>query len=203
MHSCAKPADRRTALAPVLFHGSLAGLLASLLLALGGCGSDGPAGAFEVDDVQASWANGRMQVRYRQNLKLSPEAQTALVHGVPLTVETDMVLRVAETKTRVTRHRSRYQIRFLPLSEHYELSSEKSGEVRTFPRLRHALAAIGSSQVTFETGALPRGEYELLVRTYIDKQTMPPPMRLPAMFSSRWRHQSDWTTWPLIIEPGA
>jgi hypothetical protein len=203
MHSCAKPADRLTALAPVLRHGLLVAVLAGLLPAFGGCSKGSAAGAFAVDEVQASWANGRMNVSYRQNLKLSPEAQTALIHGVALTVETEMILRVADTKTRVARHRSRYQVRFLPLSEHYELSRQDNDELRTYPRLRHALAAIGNSRVTFETGALPRGEYELLVRTYLDKQTMPPPMRLPALFSSRWRHESDWTTWPLTIEPGA
>jgi hypothetical protein len=181
----------------------LVAVLAGLLPTLGGCSKGSAAGAFAVDEVQASWTNGRMDVRYRQNLKLSPEAQTALVHGVSLTVETDMILRVAETKTRVARHRSRYQIRFLPLSEHYELSGEDNGEVRTFPRLRHALAAISSSRASFETGALPAGEYELLVRTYLDKQAMPPPMRLPTLFSSRWRHESNWTTWPLTIEPQA
>ena len=66
-----------------------------------------------------------------------------------------------------------------------------------------ALADLADLEVRFETGALPSGEYELLARSFLDKQKMPPPMRLPVMFSSRWKHESAWSSSQLEIEPEA
>lgn len=180
-------------------------VLPALVLAvlLSACGSQPEGGQFELSGVEASWSNGRMEVRFEQDLKLSPEARNALVHGVPLTVGVELVLRDAQSRTRMKKNQSYYEIRYLPLSEHYQLSGPDDENVQTFPRLRHALAELDSLEVSFDTGALPSGEYELLARSFLDKRKMPPPMRLPVMFSPRWKHQSAWTSSQLEIEPGA
>jgi len=171
--------------------------------AIAACDSRPQGGQFEINNVTANWSNGHMAVRFEQDLSFSPEARKALVHGVPLTVGVELVLRDAQTQTRVKKKQSRYEIRYLPLSERYQLSGQENSSIQTFPRLRHALAELGSLEVNFDTGALPRGEYELLARSFLDKQKMPPPMRLPVLFSPRWNHESAWTSWPLEIEPGA
>ena len=170
--------------------------------ALAACGDTGGGGLFEVKAVEARWSNGRMDVRFEQELRLSPEARDALLHGVPLTVSVELVLRDAETQTRLKRQREHFEIRYLPLSEHYQLSRPGGGDTETFPRLRHVMAELGDLRLEVKTGALPRGEYELLARSFLDKQKMPPPMRLPVLFSPRWSHESAWTSWPMNIEPG-
>jgi hypothetical protein len=38
-----------------------------------------------------------------------------------------------------------------------------------------------------------------MARTRLDQQKMPPPMRLPMLFSAEWNHDSDWTTWPVKV----
>ena len=176
---------------------------AALVLLLSACGDADQSGRFELGEVEARWSNGRMEVRFEQDLSLSPEARNALVHGVPLTVGVELILRDAKTQTRLKKNESFYEIRYLPLSEHYQLTGPGDDNLRTFPRLRHALADLGDLQVRFETGALPSGEYELLARSFLDKQKMPPPMRLPVMFSSRWKHESAWSSSQLEIEPEA
>ena len=179
-------------------------LLATLLLTACDPAPDG--GRFEIERLQASWTTGRLDVRFSQRLQLSPEAREALQHSVPLTLGVEIVLRDARTQNRVRKDESSYEIRYLPLSEHYQLSylnGPREGELHTFPRLRHALAELGELRLGIETGALPAGEYELLARSYLDKHKMPPPMRLPVLFSPRWNHESAWTTTTLNIEPGA
>lgn len=176
-------------------------LMATVVLA--SCSAPREGGEFSISSVDAHWSNGRMDVRFVQNLSLSPEARDALVHGVPLTVGVELVLRDARTQTRVKKDHTHYEIRYLPMSEHYQLSGPGENDIQTFPRLRHALSELGSLEVTFETGALPRGEYEVLARSFLDKQKMPPPMRLPALFSSRWTHESTWVSSSIEIEPGA
>ena len=186
-----------------------AGRLASVLLAalmlvtLSACSRQPQGGSFEISTIDARWANGRIDVRLNQSLQLSQEARRALQHGVPLTLEVELVLRDARTQTRVQKHNSLYEIRYLPLSERYQLIGPEEQDTRTFPRLRHALSDLGRLNMNFKTGVLPSGEYELLARSFLDKRKMPPPMRLPVMFSQKWDHESDWTSWPLEVEPGA
>ena len=198
MPGCARKhwTEQATRLTPVLVT-----MLA--LLTLAACTGQPPGGSFEINAIDARWANGRVDVRVNQSLQLSQEARRALQHGVPLTLEVELVLRDARTQTRVQKHNSFYEIRYLPLSERYQLTGPEKDDARTFPRLRHALSDLGRLNMNFETGVLPSGEYELLARSFLDKRKMPPPMRLPVMFSQKWDHESDWTSWPLDVEPGA
>ena len=169
------------------------------MLLLGACSDENQDHRFEIHDLKANWASGRMDVQLQQRLELGPEAREALLHGVPLTLGVEVVLRDARTQTRLKKQRSLYEIRYLPLSEHYQLTQDETGEAQTFPRLRHALAALDELRLSVETGVLPEGEYELLARSFLDKRRVPPPMRLPVLFSPRWNHESAWTTWPLDI----
>jgi hypothetical protein len=169
------------------------------VLLLGACSAENQNQRFEIRDLRADWASGRMDVRLQQRLELGPEAREALLHGVPLTLGVEVVLRDARTQTRLKKQRNLYEIRYLPLSEHYQLTRNETGESQTFPRLRHALAELGELRLSVETGVLPEGEYELLARSFLDKRRVPPPMRLPVLFSPRWNHESAWTTWPLDI----
>ena len=188
--------ERVSRLAPLL-------LAAMLLLTLCACSGQYQGGTFEISEIDARWANGIIDVRVNQSLELSQEARRALQHGVTLSVEVEFVLRDARTQTRLQKFNSLYQIRYLPLSERFQLTGPDDEDTRTFPRLRHALSDLGRLDVTFKTGVLPSGEYELLARSFLDKRKMPPPMRLPVMFSQKWDHESDWTSWPLEVEPGA
>ena len=122
---------------------------------------------------------------------------------MPLTVEIEVILRDTSSQNRVGSDTAFYEIRYLPLSEFYQVSGLQDDEVMTFPRLRHALAELATLELSFDTGALPSGQYELLARSRLDKSRMPPPMRLPALFSGQWQHDSAWTSWPVLIDTGS
>jgi len=190
MPGCAKPDP------------ALVGLLA-LMLSLGGCAKPVAGGQFEISRLAANWTDGRVEISCEQRLQLSAEARDALRHGVPLTIELELILRDTATQTRVASETRRYELRYLPLSEHYRLSGIGPNDVLTFPRLRHAMAELSRLDLALGTGALPAGDYEVLARSRLDHRHMPPPMRLPALFDSHWKHSSGWTSWPLSIDPGA
>jgi len=192
MRACSKP-EARAGLVVV----TLACLLASVACSPGEAG-----GTFEIDAVNAAWSSGRLDAHVEQRLELSPTAREALRHGVPLTIELELILRREDDRTRIAEHAERFEIRYLPLSEHYQVSGGDR-PVRTFPRLRHALAWLGTVEVGLETRALASGDYELLVRSRLDHGSMPPPMRLPALLDGGWAHESGWTAWPLQPGPGA
>ena len=178
-------------------------LILVVTLALAGCSDPASNNRFEISLVEAKWSSGWIDVRCEQQLVLSNEARDALIHGVPLTVELQLRLRDTGSQTRVVDEKSSHEIRYLPLINHYQLSSSHTVAVKTFPRLRHLLAELSTLNLSFETGILPSGDYELLARTHLDQQRMPPPMRLPILLSSNWRHDSSWSSWPVEIEPGA
>lgn len=171
------------------------------VIALSGCGSQATGNYFVINQVAANWSDGHLNATLHQTLAFSREAREALVHGVPLTVQMELTIRNAGKGIRRPTHPERYEIRYLPLSEHYQLTPAGAGEVRTFRRLRHLLADLSIISISFQTGDLPVGDYELMVRTHLDQRNIPPPMRLPVLFSSEWRHDSDWSAWPLHIRP--
>jgi hypothetical protein len=169
---------------------------------MAGCSRPAEGGLFAIDRVEARWANGRLEGNCKLGLRLSPAARDALQHGVPLTVELELILRNTADQTRVGAETGRYEIRYLPLSEHYQVSGLGDAHPGTFPRLRHALAELSDLEFAIDTGAVPAGEYELLARSRLDHARLPPPMRLPALFDPGWKHASQWSSWPLTIHPG-
>lgn len=182
-----------------LMTAGLSALLAALLVA---CSAPAPGGKFEVRAVETGWNGSRLHVRIRQRLELSPTAREALEHGVPLTIELHLILRRESDRTRVLETTRRFEIRYLPLSEHYRVTVADSPD-RNFPRLRHALGHLGTVELALEPGPLPSGDYEVLVQSRLDPGQLPPPMRLPARLRSDWAHRSGWTTWPFTAGNGA
>jgi len=176
--------------------------LLAAFIALAGCTDATENDRFELQQVTANWNSGLLKVRTEQKLLFSNEARDALIHGVPLTLAFDFRLRDNRSQTIAAETVERFEIRYLPLSDHYQLTFLDGTPTRTYPRLRHALADLSSVSFSLVTGALPAGEYEMLVRLRLDQTAMPPPMRLPVLLSSQWQHDSPWSSWPLTIKPG-
>ncbi len=174
-----------------------------LTLLLAGCMQQQDNRNFELQQVDASWSNGQLNVTVHQKLKLSGEAKKALVHGVPLTLQLELLVQPTGSRTPFDKKTFNYQIRYLPLLGHYQLTWPGAVEIRTFPRLRHLLARLSTITQSFSKGDLPSGSFELMVRTHLDQKTMPPPMRLPMLFSAQWRHDSNWSKWPVGNENGS
>ena len=74
--------------------------VAVALLSLPACSQQSGGGSFEINKLDARWANGHVDVSVEQQIQLSQEARRALRHGVPLTLEVELVLRDARTQTR-------------------------------------------------------------------------------------------------------
>ena len=175
-------------------------LVLIILVLIAGCAQQADDRHFELGQVDTNWSNGQLNVTVHQQLVLSSEAREALEHGVPLTLQMELLIRHNESRTPLKKNIYNYEIRYLPLISHYQLTRPGAVEIRTFPRLRHLLAELSTVKQSFSKGDLPEGSYELMARTHLDQKKMPQPMRLPMLFSSQWRHDSDWTTWPVGIE---
>lgn len=175
--------------------------MVSIILLCAGCGRDEPARyGLSLLEPSAAWQDRKLVIETALDMNLSRAARDALEHGVPLiiTMETRIsrvhgfFARAAETTTRSL------ELRYLPLSRHYQLTLLDSGQRRSYPRLWMLLDAL-EEPLELVTGAdrakFGQGTWQAQVRAYLDIGRLPSPMRLPAWFSSQWRLSSEWTTW--------
>jgi len=189
MRSCANAPSTRQSPA------SIAALLLVALVSTG-CADHSSEFGFELQGVQTRVTGQELRVSLDQKVKLSPDAREALENGVPLYIEIQADL---ETSSKQSSSTQRFEIRYMPLSDHYQLSSGQPQYSRTFPRLRHVLAELSEIELTLPLVDVPQGNYVLSVRSRLEKQKLPAPMRLPAWFSPNWQHDSGWQSWPVNI----
>ena len=177
-----------------------ASLLSIAVVVLAGCGQrEALDYTFAINQVSVRQAFQSLDIRLQQQLELSSDARAALEHGVTLTIRLDMELRSDSNMIVTHRDARRFQLRYLPLSERYQLTEEETGELKTFSRLRHMLATMSDLSIQLTTGPLPSGSYEIRTRISLDENRLPTPMQLPVRFSSQWRHDSEWSVWPFTV----
>ena len=173
--------------------------IALSFMVLAGCSQKPQDYGFAISNVAVDRGYQSLTVRFKPDMQLSSEALSALQHGVTLIIRLDLELRNDNNMIVVRRETRRFQVRYLPLSERYESKQEDSEKLQTYSRLRHVFAAIGDTDIHLATGPLPLGNYELRARIQLDENLLPAPMQLPAMFSSQWRHDSEWSVWPFKV----
>ncbi len=156
-----------------------------------------------VEDLEARESNDGLMVKVRQKLVLSPEAREALNHGVPLFLEMKLSLRPEGSRRELASALQSFEIRYLPLSDRYQLSGTPALNTSTYPRLRHVLAQLQQVEIRLQQAGLPAGSFELRARSYLAKRRVPPPMRLPAWFSPQWQHDSGWHSQHIVIAASA
>ena len=180
-------------------QGRVRGISLLAVLVLCACSEEDLDYSFEINTVSVSRGYQSLNIRLNQGLSLSQQARDALESGVTLIIQLDLELRHDSNLIAVRRDNRSFRIRYLPLSERYQLSYEQSERMLTFPRLRHVLAAIDDIDVQLSTGPLPAGGYELRTRISLDESRLPAPMQLPAWLSSQWQHDSEWSVWPFEV----
>ena len=178
-------------------------LLCAMLLSSCGSGQQQEP-LFEVTQVEADVLDQSTEqaitVFVDLNLKFTPAVEEALRKGVVITLKADTRIVHDEHITRVVKGQGhRWQIQFLPLSRHYLLTDLRSKEQTSWPRLRHALAALRGVEIVLPSVQLKPGNYRLEVMVYLDRRKLPAPLRLPALVSSAWKLKSTWYKWQFRI----
>lgn len=173
---------------------SAATILAAVLLFGGAARAD-----FVIDKVDAQRVDGQIQVRASMDLTLSDAAEQALAHGVPLIVVHEFeLLEDGWIWNRVRQQASvRYRLRYHRLSGRYIVDS-KTAALESFRTLSDALEDISRASATFDSMPLDSGG-KVAVRSRIDINALPAPLRPTALFSPQWQLSSDWSQWPIDV----
>jgi hypothetical protein len=133
---------------------------------------------------------------------LTPRVIEALQNGVPITffqefrlVETFPLLgRFWQWETTLWQSLLHYELRYHALSEQYVLKAVETDTQHSFPDLDGALIALGHIRGL----SLPpefthnRDDVMLQLRSGLDLNALPTPMRPGAMLSSKWQLTSPW-----------
>lgn len=133
---------------------------------------------------------------------LTPRVIEALQNGVPITFFQELKLvesfpllgKFWQWETDLWQSRLHYELRYHALSEQYVLKSLDTGAQQNFPHIDGALAALGQ----IEDLSLPpeftqqSDNLLLLIRSGLDLNALPTPMRPGAMLSSKWQLTSPW-----------
>lgn len=138
-------------------------------------------------------------VRY----KLSDSALEALDNGVPLTFELHLQLRRDSSwiwDSDIVENRLRSVLRFHPLSGLFDLHDLQTGAHQSYATRGAALRALGKISdfpVTHIDQLTPGERYRLRMKTFLDIDALPLPLRPKAYVSRDWDLESDVWEWRL------
>lgn len=137
--------------------------------------------------------------------QLGNESRNALEHGIPL--EFDIVIRLKKPrlwlwdKTLVSRTIT-YRLEHQPLSGDYLVTRLNDGELEQFQKLDDVLRYIGEiKNFPLADAAMLKSGSNLYaqVKSHLNIEALPAPLRQLAYLSSEWRLSSPWQSW-LVTE---
>ncbi len=160
-------------------------------------------GFFEVRSASTMLVEGVHELDARLQLVLSSEALDALNNGLPLTIELQLrVLRerrllpdVLDAELAV-----RFELEYRPLSQRYIVRNLNSGNQESFATLYSALNSLGrvDGLPVIDDALLQSGkQYRVRLRSLLNTQQYPAPLRLLFFWRDQWQLKSDWFEWPL------
>jgi hypothetical protein len=135
--------------------------------------------------------------------QFSDTALEALRNGVPLIVLLDIKVEEQHSwwlnKT-IAELQQGYLLLYHALTEKYIVNNLNSGAQDNYEQLSTALNALGKVKdlpILDAQLATKGNRYIVRLRTRLDLESLPAPMRPLAYISSDWRLESDWYEWPL------
>ena len=135
--------------------------------------------------------------------ELSDTVKDALRNGVSLTIVVSIQVerkRWYWWNVNLADLRQRYQLSYHPLTQQYTVTYLNSGQHNRFPTLYAAIDALRMMDdlpVVDKNLVDPKYNYSVELRTYLDIEALPAPLRPVAYFSKAWRLLSNTYVCPL------
>ncbi len=177
-------------------------LLVVTLLLASPCLSRAEEQPFTIHSAHVYLDNRVYMVNAEIHYRLTKPVLDALHNGVPLTIELRIELLQNRDwpwwDERLAVIRQRHRLRYFALAQHYVLSNLNMGTESSYQSLDDALEALGriDDLPLLDANLLPSGgRFTARMRVALDIESLPPPLRLLAYLSSRWRLTSEWYRW--------
>ena len=158
---------------------------------------------FSVQNVKTELVDDVYRLDAKLQYHFTKEALEALENGVSLT----LVLDIEVIKPRrymwdenIATLEQRYEIQFHALTDQYLLNNKNSGSRSVYSTLDEALSSLGqiNNLPIIDAHLLNKEDhYMVQVRSRLDLDSLPVPLRLKGYFSSDWWLTSGWYSWDL------
>ena len=158
---------------------------------------------FSITSLQTLMQNRVYLLNANFHYQFSQEAIEALEHGVPLLILVDIEILTPRwywSDKIIAELEQGYLLLYHALSESYVVHNLNSGTQNNFTSLKQAINSLNNIKELpiLDANLLnPEKSYYLRVRTHLDIESLPVPMRPLAYISSDWSLSSDWYEWPL------
>lgn len=173
------------------------------LLASGMLAPKSHAEGFKVLSAETNLKEHVFHLNAKMDLKFSDDALEALRSGVPLIILINIEVQQDRSwwwdKT-VAKLEQGYLLLYHALSEKYIIHNLNSGAQVNYISLNtalHSLSNIYDFPLIDKNLLDEDDDYYVRLRTYLDIESLPAPMRPIAYISSQWQLESDWFSWPL------
>lgn len=138
------------------------------------------------------------------DFELTEEAYKALRHGISFEIHTHFQLCMKRKwlwDKLITEKMLVYKLEHKPLTENFLTINLTTGLRHSYDSLDAALNHIKqiSKLSLFDQALLSESKtYVARIRAFLDIESLPPPMRPQAYFSSNWDIASEWYRWELV-----
>ena len=158
-----------------------------------------------IDHFDGSVDKTMLNINATISYHLSKETTEALDHGVPL--EFDIKLRIKKIRKwiwdeTVTSGVVTYKIEYQPLSNQYLVTGIQNGDIEQFQNLEEVLQFIGKLKhypLADINMISPEHHYVAQIKSTLNIQALPAPLRPLAYLSSQWRLSSHWQSWAIQL----
>ena len=158
---------------------------------------------FTIQDAKTELVDKVYRLDANLKYRFSPQALDALENGVTLILALDIEVikpRRYMWDEEIANLEQRYEIRYLALTDQYLLNNKNSGSQFAYSTLGEALATlekIDSLPIIDAHLLNDQNHYMVQVRSHLDFDSLPAPLRLKAYFSNEWWLTSGWYSWDL------
>ncbi len=159
---------------------------------------------FTIDEARIQTIGNGHVLNARIHYPLTPRVKEAIANGIPVTFYQQFRLiksipilgKYWQWDQELWRTEIRYTLRFHALSRQYLLVDRDTRHQRNFTTLTDALAAMGEiRRMSLPPEFFRKPQHlKLQIRTGIDVNALPTPMRPGALVSSKWQLTSPWVT---------
>lgn len=162
------------------------------------------AAEFTVRDAQTRLVDGVYHLEADIRYQLSDTIHEALANGVPITISLQIMIEQQRdyvwNKT-VASLQQKYTMQYHALSGQYIIRNLNSGSQQNFRSLNSALLTLGEIHdlPLLDQSLLqePDAIYQVRLRSEIDINALPAPLRPKAWLSHEWKLRSEWFVCPL------
>lgn len=133
----------------------------------------------------------------------SSDALEALQNGVPIIIKVKIKVEKQRNwwfDNTIAELEQEYLLLYHSLSQKYIVNNINSREQKDYNSLSTALNSLGTieSLPILDAQLVKAGnQYIVYIKTYLDLERLPAPMRPIAYISTEWQLESDWYQWPL------